>query len=210
MELLGMNIDTREAYDTILPLALITGGITLYGVFIFNFYRFLSQKDVFPLELKDYGSSRWDVVRQAFAVVFHLAKYLIVYPICVFFWFCVMTALLYLLSSNQTIEIVMLIAMGVVGSIRVCAYYNEALSTDIAKILPYALLGIMIINNRLLSFTDPTEDIWEVAVRWETVAYYLCAVVLLEVVLRTGSGILWLYRRARKSTGSPMSSRQPA
>ena len=45
-----ITIDLMEAYAILGPLALIIGGITVYGVFVFNFYRFLARKDIFTLK----------------------------------------------------------------------------------------------------------------------------------------------------------------
>ena len=110
-----------------------------------------------------------------------------------------MVALLYLLSRNQPVEIVMLVAMGVVGAIRTCSYYKEALATDIAKILPFALLGIMLIDNSIIRILDSTDGVREAALQWETVVYYLVAVVTLEFVLRMATGIFNFFRNRRKA-----------
>ena len=116
-----------------------------------------------------------------------------------FFWFAVMAVLLYLLSRNQPVEIVMLVAMGVVGAIRTCSYYKEALATDIAKILPFALLGITLIDSSIIRIIDSTEGVREAVLRWETAIYYLVAVVALELILRMVTGIFGFIRGRRKS-----------
>ena len=94
----------------------------------------------------------------------------------------------------------MLVGMGVVGAIRVCAYYREALSTDIAKILPFALLGFMITDGSIVQITGSTEGVREAALGWETVVYYLVAVVALEFVLRTITGIIRFFMGSTESS----------
>ena len=136
MVLPQITFDLMEAYTTLGPFALIIGSITVYGVFVFNFYRFLARKDIFTLNLQKHNQSRHPVLRKTFSVIFYIFMSLVLYPVFVFVWFGVMAALLYILSKNQTTENVMLVAMGVVGAIRVCSYYKEALATDIAKIDP--------------------------------------------------------------------------
>ena len=199
MVLPQITIDLMEAYNTLGPLALIIGGITVYGVFVFNFYRFVAQKDIFTLDLQKHNQARHAALRKTLSVVFYIVKFLVLYPIFVFFWFCVMAGLLYVLGKNQTTETVMLVAMGVVGAIRVCSYYKEALSTDIAKILPFALLGITIIDSSVVRIVASTEGVREAALRWETVIYYLVAVVALESVLRMTTGIIGHLMGRRKS-----------
>ena len=206
MALPEITFDWMEAFTTLLPLALIIGSITVYGVFVFNFYRFLARKDMFTLDLQKHNQARHAALRKTVSVVFYIFMYLILYPVFAFFWFGVMAGLLYVLSGSQTIETVMLIAMGVVGAIRVCSYYSEALATDIAKILPFALLGLTIINNSIIRIVDSTEGVqgavfqWETiledltagfregALQWDTIIYYLVAVVVLEFALRIITG----------------------
>ena len=131
--------------------------------------------------------------------MFYVIRFLVVYPVFVFFWFCVMTGLLYVLSKNQTLDTVMLVGMGVVGAIRVSSYYTEALSTDIAKILPFALLGTMIVDSSVTRIFESTEGVQDAALSWETAVYYLVAVVALESVLRLVTGIIHLLRRGAVS-----------
>ena len=194
-----ITIDLMEAYATLGPLALIIGGITVYGVFVFNFYRFLARKDIFTLNLQKHNQARRPALRKTITVIFYVFKCLMLYPIFVFFWFAVMAVLLYLLSRNQQVEIVMLVAMGVVGAIRTCSYYKEALATDIAKILPFALLGITLIDSSIIRVIDSTEGVREAVLRWETAIYYLVAVVALELILRMVTGIFGFIRDRRKS-----------
>ena len=94
------------------------------------------------------------MLRKTFSVIFYIFMSLVLYPVFVFVWFGVMAALLYILSKNQTTENVMLVAMGVVGAIRVCSYYKEALATDIAKIDPpgHFLRAIAPIRDKLYKF----------------------------------------------------------
>lgn len=196
-----MTFDLMQAYEILGPLALIIGGITLYGVFVFNFYRFLARKDIFTLNLQKHNQARRPALRKTITVIFYIVKCLMLYPIFVFFWFAVMATLLYLLGRNQPVDIVMLVAMGVVGAIRTCSYYKEALATDIAKILPFALLGIMLIDSSIIRIIDSTEGVREAALQWETAIYYLVAVVTLEFVLRMATGIFsffWNRPKARQ------------
>ena len=199
MVLPQITIDWIEAYEALWPLALIMLGIAVYGVFVFNFYRFLARKDILTLNLQKHNQAKRAALRKTITVVFYIFKCLMLYPVFVFFWFSVMAGLLYVLSRNQTTETVMLVAMGVVGAIRICSYYKEALSTDIAKILPFALLGIVLIDNSVIRIMQSTESVREVALQWETVVYYLVAVVIIEFVLRMTTGAFGLLRGRREA-----------
>ena len=207
-----ITIDLAEALAILGPLALIIGGITVYGVFVFNFYRFLARKDIFTLDLQKHNQAKRPALRKTISVIFYTFKCLMLYPVFVFFWFLVMAVLLYFLSRNQSIDVVMLIAMGVVGAIRICSYYKEALSTDISKILPFALLGIMLIDNSVIRLVESTESVREVALQWETLismAYYLGFVVSLELLLRMTSGAFVYFKNRRRSRREQKSQPKP-
>jgi hypothetical protein len=203
MALPQISIDLIEASNVLGPLALVIVSIAVYGIFVFHFYRFLARKDIFRLDLQKHNQAKRPFLRKTISVVFYVIKFLLLYPIFVFVWFAVIAGLLYMMSRNQSTDNIMLAAMGVVGAIRMCSYYNGALSTDIAKILPFALLGIMLIDNTLIDITNPTEGVREAALQLETVLYYLVAVVALEFVLRVLSGIVgWIKGKRDKSSES--------
>ena len=189
-------LDFWRAYDILKPLALFVVSIVIYGVFVFHFYRFLARKDIFQLDLSKYNESGHPALRKTVSVIFYFIKSLVMFPLFVAFWFVTLAGLMLVMGRGQSIDGIMLGAMGVVATIRVCAYYNTALATDIAKILPFALLGIMLIDSTLVQIPESAETIQVASARIETVAYYLIAVVALEFLLRIVSGIFGYFRRA--------------
>ncbi|MCH9039921.1 MAG: hypothetical protein IIC23_11065 [Chloroflexi bacterium] len=102
-----------------------------------------------------------------------------------------MTVLLATMTRGQGLDGILLVSMAVVGSIRVASYYNEALSTDLAKILPFALLGILLIDSSIVSLSGALENLNAALALWETMLYYLVAIVALEFVLRIVSTIFF-------------------
>lgn len=68
------------------------------------------------------------------------------------------------------------------------------------------LLSIILIDKPLLRTSGPIESIQQAVLRLETMIYYLCGVVALELLLRTASGILGLLksRAARRKSARRM------
>ena len=190
-----ITIDLIEALTALRPLALATIGIAVYGIFVFNFYRFLARKDIFKLDLDKYNHTTRPLVHKAFASFLYVLKFLVIFPAFVFFWFVVLAFLLSLMARNQSVDSVLLAAMAVVGSIRLCAYYNQTLSTDLAKILPFALLGITLIDRSLVNIPTSSTNLEEAVEYWETMVYYMAAVVILEMTMRILAGVRALIRR---------------
>ena len=121
-------------------------GMALYAVVVFKFYRFVASRDMFALKLYRYAESRYRWVRRVVHIVMYVAKYLVVFPAFAFFWFAVLTLILTFLSKDRPITDILLIALATVTTIRATAYYNEDLSRDIAKILPFAVLALFVID----------------------------------------------------------------
>ncbi|MBU4246562.1 MAG: hypothetical protein KKE71_05945 [Nanoarchaeota archaeon] len=166
------------------PLALFVGGMVFYSVFIFNFYKFLAKKDLLALNLHQYNAVEHAFIKKAYHVFLYILEYIIVIPICTFFWFIVLAAMLTFLAKEQTVQSVLLASISVVSAVRVTAYYNEDLSKDLAKMLPFALLGIFIIDTSYFSFTTSIETLKSFPSYWKLLLYYFGFAVLLEFVMR--------------------------
>lgn len=187
MVLPQIYIDFNEVYNILRPLVLFVGGMSIYAIFIFKFYRFLAAKDIFGINLEKHNHARLRAVRKIITATFYVLKFLIIFPVFAFIWFVVLAALLSFMSSDSTTENIFLVSMAVVGAVRITSYYNEALSTDLSKILPFALLGIFIINNDLLqtvSIEESTQSLRDAATQWGLMVSYLIVIVLLEFTLR--------------------------
>ena len=112
------------------------------------------------------------------------------YPIIVMFYFLVIVAFFAFLAKTQPMDSIMLIAMALVASIRITAYYSEDLSKDLAKMIPFALLGIFLVDISYFSFDNSLEVLFSIPSFWKTIIYYLAFAWLLEIVLRLGSLVI--------------------
>ena len=192
------NLTLIEATDTLRPLFFFVMGMAIYAIFIFNFYRFLGRKNIFELDVAKYEQSKHRSFRILMGVIFYVAKYLVLFPIVAFAWFIILTVLLSFLAKRQPIDTILLIAMAVLSAIRVTAYYNEDLSKDLAKILPFALLGVFLIDLSYFSISASVEALQQAYTQWESVVYYLGFVIGLEFLLRVTSPFLGVFFTPRK------------
>lgn len=94
------------------------------------------------------------------------------------------------LSKEQTFSETLLIALITVSAIRVTAYYNEDLARDLAKILPFAVLSVVLINASFSSVSDSLDRLRVAGDYSETILYYLVFLIALEFVLRLLMGIV--------------------
>ena len=146
------GLDIYDAVDLLQPVAIFVLGMAVYAFAVFKFYRFVAARDMFELDLSKYEESRYRWVRAILQVIMYLAKYIILFPIFAFLWFGVLTLILAFLSKEQAFSEILQMALATVTAIRVVAYYDEDLSRDLAKILPFAVLAIFLIDASLLHY----------------------------------------------------------
>lgn len=197
------EFNLSEAIDTLKPLAGFVLGIVIYAIFIFKFYRFLARRDIIKLDLSRHARSVSRIPR----VLFYLLENIVIFPVIVFFWYAVLVTLLSLLAKDQTPESILLVSIALVGAVRATSYYSEDLSKDMAKMLPFALLGIYLVDQSYFELSVSVDILEDMPDRWNLIAYYLMFTVALEFVLRIGHGAIttfwWQRDRPTGAGGLP-------
>jgi len=162
--------------------------IVIYSVFIWKFYRFISTKNVFGLNLNKYNKSKNPLFTKLFAGALHFVEYIIILPFLIFFWFAIFTLFLMLLTQNQDLSLILIISATIIAAIRMTSYYKEELSREIAKMLPLTLLAITVLNPNSFSQTQYVEKIInhlsQIPSFFSQILYYLGFIIILEVILR--------------------------
>ena len=196
-DIFGNGLDLQDALDLLGPLSIYVLGIAGYGILVFKYYRFVAARDMFELDLSRYEGVRLRWVRSLLQVTLYIFKYLILFPVFAFFWFAVLTLVLAFLSKGQTFSDTLLIAVATVSAIRATSYYNEDLSRDLAKILPFAIMGVFLIDASFFSLSDSLNTLNEASDYNAHILYYLLFLIALEFVLRIAIGVGALFGRGR-------------
>jgi len=181
-----------EAQSITAPLIMFVLGISLYSLFIFRFYRFLARKDIFHLNLQKYSDNFFGFVGKFFSVLFYIIEYLIIFPLFAFFWFAVVAMILIIMAEKLDIATLLMISMALVASIRVTAYYNEDLSKDLAKMFPFALLAVFLLDIANFSYDRTWNTLATIPSMWKQILYYFGFTIVLEIVLRIINGVAGL------------------
>ena len=179
-----LSLGISEVLNIIKPLVIFIAAMGIYSVFIFKFYRFLARKDIIEIDLEKHNNANHWFIKKVFSGILYLIQYVILVPIFIFFWFAFLALLLVFLAKNQTIDQVLLVSMATVGTIRILSYYSEDLSKDLAKMLPFALLGVFIIDATFLNIENIFLSLNEIPDRLYTLIYYFVFIVLLEFLMR--------------------------
>ncbi len=181
MSAIGFSVN--EAQAVIEPLFLFVAGIIVYAIFIFKFYRFIASRDIFKLNLQKYSESFFGFLEKLLSGIFYIIEYLIVFPFITFFWFGILAFVMMALSKAE-VGVTLMISMALVAAIRISAYYNEDLSKDLAKMLPFALLGVFLVDISYFSYDNFISRVISIPSLWKQLVYYLAFVILLEFLLR--------------------------
>lgn len=184
------GLNAEEAYDILKPLILFIIGMVVYSIFIFKFYRFIARKEIFNLNLQQYSEKSFAWLRKFLSIIFYIIEYVLLFPLITFFWFIIFSVLLSFLTREQTVNNVILVSIALVSTIRIAAYYDEELSKDLAKMLPFALLGIFLVDISYFSFSTSMDVIKQIPSFWNIMVYYLLFAIVLEFVLRIGYSLI--------------------
>jgi hypothetical protein len=186
-------LDLDRAYDQLEPVVIFIIGMTVFALFVFKFYHFVSSKDVFALDVSRYEQSKFKAARVFLHVFLYAAKYLLIFPLVAFFWFAAITLMLSFLATDQnsaaSFQNILLVAMTVVGIIRVCAYLTEDLARDLAKMLPFAVLAFLILDLSSFDAADSLDVLRQADDNRELIFYYLVFTIGLEFALRILSAV---------------------
>lgn len=195
----GFNVYILEAYNSfieILPLwardfisfFLLVLLVVIYSVMVWRFYQFVAKKNPLGLNLNEkYKPNEHSFGTRLVVSGLYFLEYVLILPLLIFVIFGVFTLFLIILSSSQEVSQILIISATVIASIRITAYYREGLSQEIAKILPFMLLAVAVLNpatfaqieyvekiiSQLIDIPNFLSQIWN----------YLLFIILIEILL---------------------------
>jgi hypothetical protein len=125
-------------------------GIAIYSLFVWSFYHFISKRDFLPKSF--YPTSVGDMVKPKLLVLSG-AAYLVIFPTITFVWFIVLAFFVFLISKDMPFEIALFVSMSIIAVVRILSYYREAAASEIAKMIPYAILSFLLTSAAV--YADP-------------------------------------------------------
>jgi len=197
----------REWIEILLPnlsakapeLLTFTLSIVIYGVLIFHFYRFVAKRDVFGFDIDKFKRGTESFGSKVFNKFLSLLKYGIVFPFFVFIWFAGFSVLLFFMAAEgMDVTNILSISVAFVAAIRVASYYNGDLSKDLAKLIPFAFLGIALVDLSFFKWGRIQERIDLIPSLITEIATFFVFIVLLEWTLRILLSVKFLFLGVNK------------
>ena len=171
---------SRETYPTLIAII----AIAVYSGFVFMFYRILAKKDLLTLDLSKYADDFGGKVKKYLRSVLFVIQYIVVVPVLIAFWTLVLAVILTLLSDSSDHTRNALIATSVVGAVRILAYWTEDLSRDVAKMLPFAVLGVYLVSSTSVQWSEFRELLESLPELAKSFFSSLVLLAILETLLR--------------------------
>ena len=158
--------------------------IFIYSIFIWKLYRFISRRDILHIDFNQFRKQSVPAIEKLLSGLFYFVKNIVIFPVLVFFWYAIFTFLLIFLTEGVDITKILLISAIIIASIRATAYYKEALARDLAKLLPFTLLGVYIIQSVAFDFGAVLNNISQIPSLIPKISIYYLFILALEIVLR--------------------------
>ena len=170
-------------------LSLLTATIVLFfASFIawFIYSKQLAKRDLF--EVPQIKAER--KIANFLNRIIYFLKYLLVFPAYSFMWFPIFSFLMFLLSKSRPIQDIFYFGIVVVAATRVGAYVSERLAEDMAKLLPWSLILIFLIDPAAVTLEGAIESFTTFMQYVPQVAKYLLFIIFIEWILRIGRWII--------------------
>lgn len=166
-------------------LGIYVAGMVLYAVVIWFFYRNLAKKEIFWGKIEQPKQGFFKFLSGIWGFFRYLIKSLIIFPLITFIWFLILGGFLLFLSKSQDVAHILLMSMSIIAAARVTAYFNEDLAKDVAKLVPFGLLGVFIVDPGYFSMSATILKFQSIPTFIHLILQYMIAIVLLEFILRS-------------------------
>ena len=176
--------DLDSFTDQVLPAFAAIIGIVIYSTFVFKFYRFSAKRDLIDADFTQYSEGFTGFMKRLIDGLLLIVQNILFAPFLISFWVLILAVILTLLSGGDDLYWNVLVATSVVGSVRVISYFSEDLARDVAKMLPFAVLGVFLVDSGSFNW-NAVSILWgqldEFAISF---ASSMVLVVVLETALR--------------------------
>lgn len=178
-------------------LAIYAVGIALYTMLVFGFFcNNVSRRDAFRLFKERKGWS---------GKLFRFTESALLFPSMSFLFFGVLAASLFLLAKpTQATSQILILSMSVVVGVRVTAFASENAASDLAKLLPLSLLGVLLVDPSYASLANTWARFKDLPSLLPVLGRYFVLFLLLEATLQgvrrivTGTRGEWMRQRERR------------
>jgi len=162
--------------------------LAVVSLFIWKFYRAVSKRNLISLDLSQYNHSAHPLLNKVLAAALYLLEYIVIMPLLIFLWFAALAIVILLIvgggASGLGVDHALLIAAGLIGAIRILAYFNGEISKDLAKLFPFMVLSLFLISPDSFDIAKIQTQLDIVPSLFSNLFSYVFVIFSIEIVLR--------------------------
>jgi len=187
-----ISLDSLAITDTsfIVSLVYFAISIVLYSVIIWHFYRFIAKRDCFKIKS----------IKHEKTVGF--LKYFFAFPIVASLFFLGFSLMMLALTRNYEVPEILSVSFVLITAIRIVAYYSEDLSKDVAKMLPFALLGLFLVDSSYFNMEEIMVKIASIPEFLATAIQFILLIIITEWILRLSLRASRIILKNHRKTGT--------
>lgn len=159
-------------FEFIISLFYLIISIAIYSVIIYHFYRYIARRDCFKPSDRKHSKS------------IGFCKYFFLFPFVAMAFFMGFSLMLIFLTKNYEIDALLSTSFAIIVAIRITAYYTEDLSKDVAKMLPFALLGVFLVDPTYFTVDIVNQRINSLPEYVNMILQFLFLIIIVEWILR--------------------------
>lgn len=169
--------------------------IVIISLFIWQFYKSLSKRDLIELNLDHYNTAEHPFFEKVFSIILYFLENIVIMPLLIVLWFVAFSVVILVISPESGIEHILFLSVSLVTAVRILAYTNSELAVDLAKLFPFITLSVFLISPTGLAFLDIKSKFAEIPSLFADVFYFLFAIFIIEVVLRLIYSLILTYKK---------------
>ena len=146
--------------------------IAVYSILIYNFYRYIARRDCFKPSKRKHTK------------FIGFCKYFFLFPFIACLFFLGFSMMLLFLAKNIDIGVVLSTSFAIIIAIRMTSYYTEDLSRDVAKMLPFALLGVFLVSPSFFEWSDIVDKIDQMPEFINIAVQFIVFIIIVEWFMR--------------------------
>lgn len=179
----GIIDSVPQEYRVLVSFVFYTLLILIYALFIWKFCKFLSRRDIFGINLKQYNNSENPQFEKLFAMLLYTVEFIVILPFLVLLWFTILSLFLLIFSGSPDVQQILLISAAIIVVTRITAYTNRNLSEELSKILPLNFLGIFLLNPNF-SLSNLIGRFSQIPSLFNNILYFIIFIFISEFILR--------------------------
>ncbi len=185
----------KEAYDLVIGIFPGPAGqavnvfviailVAVVSLFIWYFYRSLSQRNLISLNLGQYNNSEHPAASKTLALLFYFLEYIIIMPFLIGLWFAALAVFILVIASERSVAQVLMLTAALVAAVRILAYSNSEISRDLAKLFPFITLSVFLLTPGSFDLNNLFGKFSELPVLITSIFYFIFVIFAVEIILR--------------------------